>query len=154
MIINLSDEQKTQYESNRERENKITQIRKVISSWNKKEIQSYIYNHNRTYPCSDAGMAAILERFINTDEFQIGHMSEELKMGFDIVLSISRNHKIYFKTTDLIYTFIKHFEEVIHSYDRQSAQTYYHKLIQGYEKSVQLVNKKLEIEKEMRIKYK
>lgn len=153
MIINLSEGQKTQYESIREREKKIKQMRRVIVSWKKKEIQSYIYNQNRTYPVSDAGMAAVLERFIDTNEFQIGDMSEELKMGFDIVLSICRNNKIYFKTTELIYSFIKYFKEVIQSYDRQSAQTYYHKLMKGYESSVQLVEKKMEIEKELSVKY-
>lgn len=153
MIINLSEGQKTHYESTREREKKIKEMRRVIVSWNKKEIQSYIYNQNRTYPVCDAGMAAVLERFIDTNEFQIGDMSEELKMGFDIVLSICRNNKIYLKTTDLIYSFIKHFEEVINSYDRQSAQTYYHKLMKGYEYSVQLVEKKMEIEKELSVKY-
>lgn len=153
MIINLSEGQKTHYQSTREREDKIKQMRQVIVSWDKKEIQAYIYNQNRVYPVSDAGMAAVLERFINTNEFRIGNMSEELKMGFDIVLSICRNSKIYFKTTDLIYRFIKQFEEVIHSYDRQSAQTYYHKLIRGYENSVLLVEKKLVIEKELSVKY-
>lgn len=153
MIINLNEGQKTHYQTSREREAKIKQMRQIIMSWNKKEIQSYVYNQNRTYPVCDAGMAAVLERFIHTDEFQIGHMSEELKMGFDIVLSICRNTKIYLKTTDLIYSFIKQFEEVIHSYDRQSAQTYYHKLMKGYETSVKLVERKMEIEKELSVKY-
>jgi len=154
MIINLSDQTKSQYEAKRERDNKIKQMRKVISGWDKKELQAYVYNKNKLHPSSDAGMAAILERFIDADEFQIGHMSEELKKGFDIVLAISKNKRIHYHTTDLIYMFIKHFEEVINSYDRQSAQTYYHKLMKAYENSVNMVNRKLEIEKEMRVKYK
>ncbi len=153
MLINLSDGQKTQHEYKREREKKIEYMYRVIAGWNKKEIQAYVYNQNKAYPVSDAGMAAVLEYFINTNAFEIGHMSEELKKGFDIVLSISKNTKIYFETADLIYKFIKHFEEVIRYYDRQSAQTYYHKLIQGYERSVEMVKKKLEIEKEMSVKY-
>ena len=153
MALNFSDTYKTQHEYKRDRERKVNEMRRVISSWDKQKIQAYVYNHNKEYPVSDAGMAAILERFIQTDEFKIGTMSEEQKMGFDIVLSIARNMKIYFQTTDLIYEFIKYYEDVIHHYDRQSAQTYYHKLITAYEKSVQMVNKKLEIEQEMRIKY-
>jgi len=154
MTINLSDKTKSQYETKRERDNKIKQMRKVISRWDKKELQDYVFNKNKTHPSSDAGMAAILERFIDTNEFQIGHMSEDLKVGFDIILSIAKNKRIYFHTTDLIYMFVKHFEDVIHSYDRQSAQTYYHKLIKAYENSVNMVRRKLEIEKEIRVKYK
>ena len=153
MIVNLSEEHKTQYEYKRDRERKVNEMRRVISSWSKKELLAYVYNHNKQYPCSDAGMAAILERFIESDEFQIGTLAEELKMGFDIILAISRNKKIYFQTTDLIIQFIKEYKEVIHSYDRQSAQTYQHKLLQAYEKSVIMVNRKLEIEQEMRVKY-
>ena len=153
MIVNLSDEYKTQYEYKRGREQKVNEMRRIISSWSKKELQSYVYNHNKLYPCSDAGMGAILERFIKSGEFQIGTLAEELKMGFDIILSISRNKKIYFQTTDLIIEFIKEYKEVIYSYDRQSAQTYQHKLLQAYEKSVRMVNKKLEIEQEIRVKY-
>ena len=153
MVLNLSNIYKTQHEYKRDRERKINEMRRVVSTWDKEKLKAYVYNHNKDYPVSDAGMAAILERFIHTDEFKIETMSEELKMGFDIVLAISRNMKIYFQTTDLIYEFTKHYEEVIHYYDRQSAQTYYHKLITAYEKSVQMVNKKHEIEQEMRIKY-
>jgi len=152
-MLNLSDSQKTQYEYKRERERKVNEMRRVISSWDKKTLLAYVSNHNKDYPCSDAGMAAILERFIYTNEFEIGTLSEELKLGFDIVLAISRNNKIYYQTTDLIVEFTKHYKEVIHSYDRQSAQTYFHKLIVGYEKSVSMVNKKMEIEQEIRIKY-
>lgn len=153
MLINLSEVIKSRYQQEQEREKKIALMRGVVSSWDKQRIQKYIYNQDKDYRCDDAGMAAIIERFINNDEFQIGVMSEELKMGFDIIRSISRNHRISYQTTDLIYEFIKHFEEVIRSYDRQSAQTYYRKLIMDYERSVQLVNKKLEIEQEMRVKY-
>jgi len=153
MLLNLSDTYKTQHEYKRDREKKVKEMRRVISTWDKEKLQAYVYNHNKDYPVSDAGMAAVLERFVETDEFEIGTMSEELKMGFDIVLAISRNKKIYFQTTDLIYEFTKHYKELIHYYDRQSAQTYYHKLITAYEKSVQMVNKKLEIEQEIRIKY-
>lgn len=153
MLLNLSRTLKTQREHMLEREKKITQMRRVVSSWDKKELQAYVYNHNKSYPCSDAGMAAILERFTECNEFQIGHMSEELKAGFDIVLSIARNKKITLLTTDLIFDFIKSFEEVIHNYDRQSAQTYYHKLINAYEKSIELVNAKIEIDRGYDIRY-
>jgi hypothetical protein len=153
MALNLSDIYKTQHEYKRDREKKVNEMRRVISSWDKEKIKAYVYNHNKEYPVSDAGMAAVLERFIQTDEFKIGTMSEDQKTGFDIVLAIARNKKIYFQTTDLIYEFIKYYEEVIHYYDRQSAQTYYHKLVTAYEKSVSMVNKKLEIEQEIRIKY-
>lgn len=153
MLLNLSDTYKTQHEYKRERERKVNEMRRVISTWDKEKLKSYVYNHNRDYPVSDAGMAAVIQRFIDTDEFKIGTMSEDLKLGFDIVLAISRNKKIYFQTTDLIYEFTKYYEENIHYYDRQSAQTYYHKLITAYEKSVHMVNKKLEIEQALRITY-
>ena len=153
MIVDLSDKQKTHYEYKREREKKILLMRGIISSWKKRELKDYVYGHNKLYRCSDAGMAAILERFINTEEFQIGDMAEELKEGFDIVLAISRNHKITLLTTDLIYSFIKHFEDVIKSYDRQSAQTYHHKLKEAYRKSLELVDAKTDIEREMSVKY-
>jgi len=152
-MLDLSDSQKTHYEYKRDRDRKMHEMRRTLALWNKKKLQAYVYNKNKNFPSSDAGMAAILERFIYRDEFEIGTMSEELKMGFDIVLSISRNNKIYFQTTDLILEFITYYKEVIHSYDRQSAQTYYHKLMVAYEKSVRLVNRKLEIEQEIRIKY-
>ena len=152
-MLDLSDSQKTQYEYRRDRERKMKEMRRILNFWNKQELQAYVYNNNKKYQSSDAGMAAILERFIHKDEFEIGTMSEELKMGFDIVLSIARNNKIYFQTTDLILEFITYYKEVINSYDRQSAQTYYHKLVMAYEKSVMMVNRKLEIEQEMRIKY-
>lgn len=153
MLVDLSDKQKTQHEYKREREKKIVYMHRIISSWNKDELKDYVYGHNKLYRCSDAGMAAILERFINNNEFKIGQMAEELKEGFDIVLAISRNMKISFSTTDLIYDFIKNFEDVIKFYDRQSSQTYYHKLIQAYEKSVTLVKAKTGIEREMSVKY-
>ena len=152
-MLDLSDTHKTQYEHKRERERRMNDIRRTLSFWNKKELQAYVYNHNKKYPSSDAGMSAILERFINRNEFEIGTMSEELKMGFDIVLSISRNKKIYLQTTDLILEFITYHKDVIQSYDRQSAQTYYYKLVKAYEKSVLMVNRKLQIEQEIRIKY-
>lgn len=152
-MLDLSDVPKTQYEYKRDRERKISEMRRVVSLWDKKELQAYVYNNNKKHSCTDAGMAAILERFISKNEFQISTMSEESKMGFDIVLSISRNKKIYFQTTDLILEFITSYKEVIQSYDRQSAQTYYHKLITAYEKSVHMVNRKLEIEQEIRVKY-
>ncbi len=153
MIINLSDTPISQYEYKRQRDNKIAQMRKVINTWDKSQILQYLYNRNKEYPLTDEGMSAILERFINTNEFKIGDMSEELKTGFDIVLYISKSSKIYHPTTDLIYDFIKQFKEVIHSYDRQSAQTYNHKLLKAYENSVDMVNKKLLIEQEIRLKY-
>ena len=153
MRVDLSEKNTSQYQKDREREKKIVLMRGVISSWDKKRLKKYVDNQNRSYPVSDAGMAAILERFIYTNEFQIGVLSEELKMGFDIVRAIARNKKIYFKTTDLIYEFIKHYKEVIIFYDRQSAQTYYHKLMADYEKATQMVNKKLEIEKSLRLMY-
>jgi len=153
MIVNLSDGNKTQYEYKRDRDRKVNEMRRIISSWTKKELLTYVYNNNKQYPSSDAGMAAILERFIHTDEFQIGTLAEELKIGFDIILAISRNKKIYFQTTDLIIEFIKEYKEVIHYYDRQSAQTYQHKLLQAYEKSINMVNRKLQIEQEIRVKY-
>ena len=153
MALNFSYTYKTQHEYKRDRERKVNEMRRVISSWDKQKIQAYVYNHNKEYPVSDAGMAAILERFIQTDEFKIGTMSEEQKMGFDIVLSIARNMKIYFQTTDIIYEFIKYYEDVIHHYDRQSAQTYRHKLKQAYTKSLELVEAKTGIEREMNVKY-
>ena len=153
MLVNLSDIQKSQHEFRREREINIANMRKIISTWDKKGLQAYVYNKNKKYLSTDAGMAAILERFINTNEFQIGHMAEELKVGFDIVLSISRNNRISFATAELIYAFTKHFKEVITSYDRQSAQTYYHKLIQAYEQSVKMIEAKHRIEQEIRVKY-
>ena len=153
MIVDLSEPRKSRYELTREREKKITQMRRVISFWNKRELQEYVYNRNKKHPVSDAGLAAILERFMHMQEFKIGDMSEELRSGFDIVRSISKNRKIYFKTTDLIYEFINQYRDVITSYDRQSAQTYHHKLLQDYEKSVRMVNKKLEIEEELRAVY-
>ncbi len=153
MIVDLSDKQKSQYEYKREREKKILLMRGIISSWKKRELKEYVYGKNKLYRCSDAGMAAILERFIETDEFQIGDMAEELKEGFDIVLAISRNHKISLSTTDLIHRFVKHFEVVIKSYDRQSAQTYLYKLKEAYRKSVDLVDAKTDIEREMSVKY-
>ena len=152
-MLDLSDVQKTQYEYKRDRERKLNEMRRVISTWSKKELLSYIYNHNKQYPVSDAGMGAILERFIRTNEFRIESLSEDLKMGFDIVLAICKNKKIYFQTTDLIMEFTQQYKEVIKHYDRQSAQTYYYKLARAYEQSVSMVNKKLEIEQEMRIKY-
>jgi len=153
MKVDLSEKHTSQYQKEREYEKKVVLMRGVISSWDKKKLKQYVNNQNRTYPVSDAGMAAVLERFIYTNEFQIGVMSEELKEGFDIVRAISRNKKIYFKTTDLIYEFIKHYKEVIVFYDRQSAQTYYHKLMTDYEKATRMVNKKLEIEKSLRLMY-
>jgi len=153
MIVNLSEQYKTPYERSRDREKKIVLMRGIISSWNKKQIKRYVDNQNRRYAVNDAGMAAILERFIYTNEFQIGTLSEELKEGFDIVRAISRNKKLTFETTDLIYDFIKHYKEVIYFYDRQSAQTYYHKLRHDYEKGMEMVNKKMEIERSLRIKY-
>jgi len=153
MIVDLSEPRKSQYELHRAREKKITQMRRVISVWNKRQLQEYIYNRNKKYPVSDAGMAAIIERFIHMQEFQLGDMSEELKQGFDIVRSISKNNKIYYQTTDLIYEFIKYYREIIISYDRQSAQTYHHKLLNDYEQSVRMVKKKLEIEKELQTVY-
>lgn len=152
-MLDLSDSQKTQYEYKRDRERKMNEMRRILSFWSKKELQAYVYNNNKKYPSSDAGMGAILERFIYRDEFEIGTMSEELKVGFDIVLSISRNKRISLQTTDLILEFITYYKEVINSYDRQSAQTYYHKLVVAYEKSVSMVNRKLEIEQEIRVKY-
>jgi len=153
MFVNLSEPRKSQQQKRREREKGITEMRGIISTWNKGEIKDYLYNKNKRYSPSDAGMAAILQRFIHMHEFKIGDMSEELKNGFDIVRIIARNSKIYFQTTDLIYEFIHLYKEVIVSYDRQSAQTYYHKLLQDYEKSVRMVNRKLEIEEEIRVVY-
>ena len=152
-MLDLSDVQKSQYEYKRDREKKVNEMRRIISNWPKKDLLAYISNHNKQYPVSDAGMGAILERFIYTDEFKFETLAEDLKMGFDIVLAISRNKKIYFQTTDLIMEFTQHYKEVIKHYDRQSAQTYYHKLARAYEQSVSMVNKKLEIEQEIRIKY-
>ncbi len=153
MIINLSDTPKSQYEYKRERDMKIAQMRKVMHTWDKAQIRKYLYNQIREYPLSDEGMAAILERFINTNEFKIGDLSEDLKAGFDIVLYISRNSKIFYPTTELIYDFCKQYKDVIKFYDRQSAQTYLHKLLKAYENSVDMVNKKELIEQEIRLKY-
>jgi len=152
-MLDLSNVQKTQYEYKRERERKVNEMRRLIASWSKKELLSYIYNHNKKYPVTDAGMSAIIERFIHTDELKLDTLAEDLKMGFDIVLAICRNKKIYHQTTDLVLEFTQYYKEVIKYYDRQSAQTYYHKLAHAYEKSVNMVNKKLEIEQEMRVKY-
>lgn len=149
MFINLSNGQKTQYERIVERNRKISELRSVISSWDKNELKAYIYDNNKEYRCCDTGMAAVLERFINTNEFQIGQLSEVLKVGFDIVLSIARNTKISFETTQLLYAFIKNFEEVIKSYDRKCSQTYYHKLFQAYRQSLDMIDTKLKIEKEI-----
>lgn len=153
MIINLSDKRQSAYERQREWEKKVEQMRSVMLSWDKQAMQSYVYNRNKQFPLSDAGMAAILDRFNRTNEFKIGDLAEELRMGFDIVLSIARNKKISPSTTDLIFTFIKQFAEVIESYDRQSAQTYYHKLLRAYENSVDMVKKKQEIERALQAKY-
>jgi hypothetical protein len=153
MIVDLSDKQKTSYERGREREKKIVLMRGVTSSWNKKQIKKYVNNQNSRYPVTDPGMAAILERFVYTNEFQIGVLAEELKEGFDIVRAISRNKKLSFETADLIFDFIKHYKDVIVFYDRQSAQTYYHKLKYDYEKGVQMVKTKMQIEQSLRVKY-
>jgi hypothetical protein len=153
MIVDLSEPRKSRYELTREREKGITEMRRVVSFWNRGEIKDYINNRNKNYRLTDAGMAAILQRFIYNHEFQIGDMSEDLKNGFDIVRTISKNSKIYFKTTDLIYEFINTYKDVIASYDRSSAQTYHHKLLQDYDKSVRMVNRKLEIEEELRAVY-
>jgi len=152
-MLDLSDAPKTFQQYKREHEKKKTKMLRILGFWPKKELQAYVYDNHKHSKSTDAGMSAILERFIYTDRFNIGTMSEELKMAFDIVLSISRNKKIYFETTDLILEFIQAYKEVIYSYDRQSAQTYHYKLMQGYERSVMMVNRKLEIEQEMRIKY-
>ncbi len=126
---------------------------KVILSWTKDDMKVYVYNHNKEFPCSDAGMAAVLERFIFTNEFQFGTMSEELKLGFDIVLAISRNNRITLETAELINMFIKTYKDVIHFYDRQAVQTYKYKLKKAYEQALALVEAKIAIEQEMRIKY-
>lgn len=153
MIVNLSEQQKNYYERKREREKKIAAMNSVILSWTKDDMKTYVYNHNKEFPCTDAGMAAILERFINANEFQIGTMSEELKLGFDIVLAISRNNRISLETAELIKDFIKNYKDVIQSYDRQAVQTYKYKLKKAYEQAVELVDAKIAIEQEMRIKY-
>lgn len=149
MFINLSHGQKTQHERILERSRKVSELRTVISSWDKKELKTYVYDNNKSHRCCDAGMAAVLERFINTNELQIGNLSEELKIGFDIVLFIARSTKISFETTQLLYAFIKNFEEVIKSYDRQCYQTYYHKLFQAYRQSIDMIEAKMKIEKEL-----
>jgi len=153
MVVNLSEQQKSYYERKREREQKIAAMSSVILTWTKEEMKVYIYNHNKEFPCTDAGMAAILERFIHANEFQIGTMSEELKLGFDIVLAIARNNKISLETAELIHTFIKTYKDVIQSYDRQAVQTYKFKLKKAYEQSLELVEAKMAIEQEMRVKY-
>ena len=153
MYINLAEPKKSKHERIRERDKGITEMRGIISHWNRTEIKNYIYNKHKRHPVTDAGMAAVLQRFIHANEFKIGDMAEDLKMGFDIVRSISKNRKIYFQTTDLIYEFISCYKDVIISYDRQSAQTYYHKLLQDYETSVHMVEKKIKIEHEIRAGY-
>ena len=149
MFINLSHGQKTQQERNLERNRKISELHSVISSWDKNELKAYVHGHNKEHRCNDAGMATVLERFINSNELQIGQVSEELKLGFDIVLFIAHSAKISFETTQLLYAFIKKFEDVIKSYDRQCFQTYYHKLFQAYRQSLDMIDAKLRIEKEM-----
>ncbi len=153
MIINLSDKRKSASDRKRERDKKVEQMRSVMLSWDRKAMQEYVGNRNKKFPLTDAGMAAILERFNRSNEFKIGDMSEELRVGFDIVLSIARNKKIDLPTTDLILEFVKQYEEVIHFFDRQSAQTYHHKLLRAYENSVDMVKKKYEIEKALHARY-
>lgn len=152
-MLDLSEVQKSRYEHKRERERNVAKMRKVIDLWPKEELLAYVSDRNKKHPVSDGGMGAILERFIQKNELHVGSLSEDLKLAFDIVLAISRNKKIYLQTTDQIMEFTKHYKEVIKHYDRQSAQTYYHKLAQAYEKSVSMVKKKLKIEQEMRLKY-
>ncbi len=153
MLVNLSEQPKSYYERKREREQKIAAMRTVILSWSKDDMKIYVYNHNKEFPCTDAGMAAILERFIYANEFQIGTMSEELKLGFDIVLAISRNNRISLETAELIDTFIKTYKDVIQFYDRQAVQTYKFKLQKAYQQALELVEAKMAIEQELRIKY-
>ncbi len=153
MLVNLSEQHKSHYERKRERERKIAAMRSVISTWTKEEMKVYIYNHNKEFPCTDAGMAAILERFIHSNEFRIETMSEELKLGFDLVLAIARNNRISLETAELINEFIKTYKEVIQSYDRQVSQTYKYKLKKAYEQSLEIVEAKMAIEQEMRVKY-
>lgn len=153
MLVNLSEQPKSYYERKREREQKIAAMRTVILSWTKDDMKIYVYNHNKEFPCTDAGMAAILERFIYANEFQIGTMSEELKLGFDIVLAISRNNRISLETAELINTFIKTYKDAIQFYDRQAVQTYKFKLQKAYQQALELVEAKMAIEQELRIKY-
>ncbi len=153
MLVDLSEQKKSYYEHKREREQKIAAMRRVVSMWTKEEMKIYVYNHNKDYPCKDAGMAAILERFIYSNEFRVETMAEELKLGFDIVLAIARNNRISLETAELIQTFIKSYKEVIQSFDRQLSQTYKYKLQKAYEQSLEIVEAKMAIEQEMRIKY-
>lgn len=153
MTINQSKKSLHYYEHKLKREEAVSSMSNVILSWSKEDMKTYLYNHNKEFPCSDAGMEAILKRFINLNEFQIGHLAEELKLGFDLVLCISKNSKISFETTELIALFIKNFKEVIHSYDRQAIQTYSHKLKEAYEYSLKIIDAKILIEEKLRLSY-
>lgn len=153
MLTNQSKKSLQYYERKLEREEAVSCMSSVILSWTKEDMKIYLYNNNKEFPCSDAGMEAILKRFINLNEFQIGQLAEELKLGFDLVLSISKNSKISFETTELIALFIKTYKDVIHSYDRQAIQTYNHKLKQAYDYSLKIIDAKLKIEEKLRLTY-
>ncbi len=153
MLINQSRKSLHYYKRKVERDEAVSFMSRVILSWTKEDMKVYLYNNNKEFRCSDAGMEAILKRLIHSNEFQIGQLAEELKLGFDLVLCISKNSKISFETTELIALFIKTYKEVIHAYDRQAIQTYSHKLKQAYDCSLKIIDAKILIEEQLRLSY-
>ncbi len=130
-----------------EREEAIEAFSKICANWNLEQIQNYVRGRDDNHKLTDAGLAAIILKFINHKshdkkapnghrrEFEPYDRVERTKKGLDIVLAIMVKSEFKPESLELVKAFTEHFADVIQDLDKQLSQTYAHKLKETYKQA-------------------
>ena len=107
-----------------------TQLLKKISTMNLTEMRSYVNNKIESLPLSEDGLNGVILNLITPDSatknlyIKEDDMDSKKKKAFDLVILISKNKKITFKTVDAIGVFIELYAPIIKAYDAQYKEIY------------------------------
>ncbi len=106
------------------------ELLKKISTMNLTEMRSYINNKIEALPLCEDGLNGVILKLITPDSItkhlyiKENDMDSKKKKAFDLVILISKNKKITFKTVDAIGVFIELYASIIKEYDTQYKEIY------------------------------
>ena len=106
------------------------QLLKKISTMNLTEMRSYVNNKIEALPLCEDGLNGVILKLITPDPttkllyIKENDMDSKKKKAFDLVILISKNKKITFKTVDAIGVFIELYAPIIKAYDTQYKEIY------------------------------
>jgi len=126
-----------------------------LPSMNLTDMRLYVKNSIHEMESTENGLVEILKRLTLEDEtsskryIESDNMDSKIKKAFDLVIVIAEHKKITLDAVELIQEFINVYQGIILNFDRQNKQIYESKLRTALEKSIEGVNQRTALQRNM-----